>query len=893
MGKKVDIILDNKNITDKIESWNIVSKKGILEIKITYLSGKKYYANFERCKIKPTKRLKKNQFVLLKGVMQKDIKDAKILGEKYLIAYYGNKTNPYIFKMENLEIVESVNNDHKDILNYFKKIAKLKDQKGMMKRKISEDLKSLIIGENTVLASYLKGENSIKEIPRSIIYPFGLNQSQMKAIERALSSKISIIEGPPGTGKTQTILNIIANVVVEGKSVAVVSNNDSAVKNVFEKLDKYGLGGIVAQLGSSDKIQSFFENYKKLNNINKDNEACIEYLHNLKNDCDQIKDVLELNNRVAMLKDEVRELEIEREYLKKWVNEDMGVELKKLKFLKNKSYDIVELLSLLEIIPEDKISIFRKFYLFAFYGIYDFKSIDRIEIREKIVSNLQVEFYDKRIVERKKEINDINNKLLKLKHKELENRIVDNSMSYFKIWLDTNLKDGDFNKKNYKFKLNEFLNRFPIIISTAYSIIGSIGSGNIVDYLIIAEASQLEIVPGMLAFGVARNAIIVGDRKQLAHIPIENKIVCPNEKYDYDKNSILDSVHKVFKDNIPVTLLREHYRCHPMIINYCNKEFYNDELIPMTKYTDEEVLIRISTVKGNHMRFAEKGMLNAREIESLFEEGINNKILNSRNIGFISPYRAQINEAEKFLDKETIVKDTVHKFQGRECDTVILSTVLDKKASKRTLNFVDEARLINVAVSRAKNKFVLVTGENIFEKNKKHIDSLIRYMKYYTKESLIYKSKVVSNFDLLYKEYDESLEKRKKKLRYSDSRFKSEIIIASVIRDILQKEEFSSIIVHQQVRLNLIVGDVDGLTDEEIAFIKRKSSCDFVIYYKVGNNPIGVIEVDGYKFHNNIEQKNRDELKDSIINKTGLGMCRVATNESGEEKKIEAFLGVY
>lgn len=45
---------------------------------------------------------------------------------------------------------------------------------------------------------------------------------------------ISVIEGPPGTGKTQTILNIIANIVMEGKNVAIVSNNNSATRNVLE-----------------------------------------------------------------------------------------------------------------------------------------------------------------------------------------------------------------------------------------------------------------------------------------------------------------------------------------------------------------------------------------------------------------------------------------------------------------------------------------------------------------------------------------------------------------------------------------------------------------------------------------------------------------------------------
>ena len=60
------------------------------------------------------------------------------------------------------------------------------------------------VSEDTVLASYLAPQKDVKmpQMPEAVIYPFGLNQSQKLAVERALSSKISIIQGPPGTGDT-------------------------------------------------------------------------------------------------------------------------------------------------------------------------------------------------------------------------------------------------------------------------------------------------------------------------------------------------------------------------------------------------------------------------------------------------------------------------------------------------------------------------------------------------------------------------------------------------------------------------------------------------------------------------------------------------------------------
>ena len=80
------------------------------------------------------------------------------------------------------------------------------------------------------------------------ILPFGCNASQKKAVEAALTHQASIIQGPPGTGKTQTILNIVSNLLVQKKTVLVVSNNNSAVENVAEKLEKEGLGFLVCSV---------------------------------------------------------------------------------------------------------------------------------------------------------------------------------------------------------------------------------------------------------------------------------------------------------------------------------------------------------------------------------------------------------------------------------------------------------------------------------------------------------------------------------------------------------------------------------------------------------------------------------------------------------------------
>ena len=124
------------------------------------------------------------------------------------------------------------------------------------------------------------------------------------------------------------------------------------------------------------------------------------------------------------------------------------------------------------------------------------------------------------------------------------------------------------------------------------------------------EASQVDIATGALALSCARNVVIVGDTKQLSNVVTEDikakakaifDMFNVNEGYQYTK-SFLQSILDVMP-NVTQILLRENYRCHPKIINFCNQKFYRGELIIMTNDNGEDdVLSVIKTVVGNHER---------------------------------------------------------------------------------------------------------------------------------------------------------------------------------------------------------------------------------------------------------------------------------------------------
>lgn len=65
-----------------------------------------------------------------------------------------------------------------------------------------------------------------------------LDKTQREAVQHAMNDRLSVVTGPPGTGKTQVILNILANALINGKKVLVASKNNKAVDNVKERFDQ-------------------------------------------------------------------------------------------------------------------------------------------------------------------------------------------------------------------------------------------------------------------------------------------------------------------------------------------------------------------------------------------------------------------------------------------------------------------------------------------------------------------------------------------------------------------------------------------------------------------------------------------------------------------------------
>jgi hypothetical protein len=253
------------------------------------------------------------------------------------------------------------------------------------------------------------------------------------------------------------------------------------------------------------------------------------------------------------------------------------------------------------------------------------------------------------------------------------------------------------------------------------------------DYVIIDEASQLGPDAIFLLY-IAKRVIIVGDDKQTSpeYVGVEADTMTPHirrhlqgipfDKFYGTEFSFFDHA-KIFCEGL--TILREHFRCMPEIIEFCNKNFYapeNKSLYPLKQYSENrlEPLMTIfcpdGEVNGSSSNISNK--LEAAEIADKISQLVRDDAYKGKSIGVIalqgnkqaslieSAIVQKIGEIE--YKKRDIVCGNSASFQGDERDIMFLSLVTARNHPRAALTKPEDERRFNVAVSRAKEQIWLV-----------------------------------------------------------------------------------------------------------------------------------------------------------------------------------------
>lgn len=283
-----------------------------------------------------------------------------------------------------------------------------------------------------------------------------------------------------------------------------------------------------------------------------------------------------------------------------------------------------------------------------------------------------------------------------------------------------------------------------------------------IDLLIYDEAGQIAPDLGLGLLGLARRAIAVGDVHQLQ--PVENfseasdeqlmevegiadaqQIICRRHGLNHVGGSVMTAMQMAtaFGDSdteIPGIMLREHFRCVPKIIGYCNDLVYK-RLICMRPEESNPWIAPMSWahIRGQARR-AGKSWINPVEAEAIAEWLARHwGTLEARyggtpeeRVAVLTPFSSQSRVIRKALEKHlgadaaAVTVGTVHTLQGMERHLVVFSpTVTLASSGGRRPLFDRNVHMLNVAVSRARNTFAVVGDMALFDASVGHAPSSV------------------------------------------------------------------------------------------------------------------------------------------------------------------------
>jgi superfamily I DNA and/or RNA helicase len=544
-------------------------------------------------------------------------------------------------------------------------------------------------------ASLLDRKN--RKEPHIVLYDKNVNIDQLRTIYNALKYPITYVQGPPGTGKTQTILNLVVNCLTNNKTLLISSNNNIPIDGIKSKLflGKYKGKEILfpfIRIGNKQCTLEALKSIKLLYEFETKDVPKDELLFNLK---ERSKD----NNKILLEKlknyEERADLEQNLEFINGLLSKGSYL------LLEQEKNKLTEKLSQIPKTTDNNIQgifeiIAGNFQLLQFFYFESLKYIKRLKGKD----------YSELI-----EILNIQND--------------EEQVKKFNSWIadDRNLE-----------KLTRV---FPIILTTNVSS-RRLGQKFKFDLLTIDEAGQCDIATSLIPISKCKSMVLIGDTNQLKPIVIFDE--SKNESlmrqfgitkdYDYFNNSIL-TVYKNIDNISREILLSYHYRCGIKIIEYSNNRFYEGRLnLSEIKNTGAVNLLDVNNVSHKNKNSQ------IEEAKVIVRFIIDNNLI---DVFIITPFRNQedvlnhyLNEAKRKGEIDTSVCcGTIHKVQGQENNTIIISTAISKNTTSKTYDWIkNNSQLINVGVTRAKENLIVVADKKAIDILSKKDDDLYALIEY-------------------------------------------------------------------------------------------------------------------------------------------------------------------
>jgi len=281
------------------------------------------------------------------------------------------------------------------------------------------------------------------------------------------------------------------------------------------------------------------------------------------------------------------------------------------------------------------------------------------------------------------------------------------------------------------------LSSVQLVAGTCVGIESSRGAREVeFDLCIVDEASKAAPTELLIPLAKAKRWILVGDERQLP--PFVDRALIRGEilrKYELTKEQLQDTLFNRLKGSIPDVChveLRSQHRMIPAIGHLISECFYDGTLSSEHREWDRafsailtKPVVWFTTARNQRRSEIPAGpscinRLEIRTISALIDrlEDCASRAQKTYSVGVLSPYGAQKQALERSLAVRmesarylNIECNTVDAFQGREVDVAIFS--ITRSNPRRRLGFLDEFRRLNVALSRAR-EYLIIVGDHQF-----------------------------------------------------------------------------------------------------------------------------------------------------------------------------------
>lgn len=535
--------------------------------------------------------------------------------------------------------------------------------------------------DNTVTYPIKAFFGDLTDKPRRIKnYPLALyndkvNLDQLLVIHNGLKYPVLYVQGPPGSGKTNTILNTVVTAFFNNKTVLISSYNNHPVDEIYQKLShlKYNGDDIpfpIIRLGNGEKLKDAIKQIRLLFKITSSMQVFDSSLNRKKTyEEHKTKALSDLLRKY----EEKLDLSERKEMIKTMLSSSSN-----LPFLANlQGEQLVNVNNTLKEIGE-----------ITDDDIKPLISHDRLELFKFL------NFTSAKFIKR----------LSEPKYEELTDIIFTKDLNEAVRQLNQYLS----NDENFQ----KFLKIFPVVATTNISAHRLGEPKQYFDMVIMDEASQCNTAVALVPIIRGEQLLLVGDPQQLKPVILldeRNNLILKKrynitDEYDYRNKSVYQTFLSADAVSDEV-LLSYHYRCHPKIIGFNNKKYYNNKL-NIRSSDNEKHPLEFIECHSKDTTLKNTSESEAREIVHYV------KTHPDKTIAVITPFVNQRNEIQEELNQSGITNvdcGTVHAFQGDEKQEIIFSLALTDKTHEKTYSWLkNNKELINVATSRAKEKLVII-----------------------------------------------------------------------------------------------------------------------------------------------------------------------------------------